>query len=189
MSYNQAEREPIESTAGLSQQERELLWQPVFVAMNQAEAAEKAIIAARQALITAIPGLTDALQTESWTDINKVAWQSEAHSLDEFWLELKLGERTYFIYYYQKDYPNLGYPKGLTVIPRPEDVIPNWSDQALAIMEPDQWPRQTTDSHEYRAICGIALYYALPELLLRYSPMAEKTIEQLTQSLAAPETR
>lgn len=169
----------------ISPAERKVIYQPVEAATLAAEEAERAIIAARINLVLAVPELLEVL-VESSCKVTKVFWQNEELPLNDFWLELELGGQTFFLYYHLNEYPTLGYTKGLTVVPRPVNQVPDYKDQGLAIMELDEWPRLDHNDPQYKIICGIALYDALPGLS-RYFPMAIKNIEELIQSLAEQE--
>lgn len=168
----------------LSLAERRIISRPVTAALEAARAAEEAVIVLRLGLIAAIPELMEALREDSHCEVGKVCWNPSGGGLTELWLELKLTDRTYFLYYSISDYPNLGVTKGLTVIPCPPDVVPDWETQALASFnDGGNWPELDRGSSDYRKVCGVALYDALPALS-RHFPMAEKTIEELTLSLA-----
>ena len=166
----------------LSPGDRAVIYQPVEAALEAARAAEEAVIVMRLGLIAAIPELIEALKLESSCEVGKVCWQNETSHLTEFWLELKLNGQTYFLYYHCTDYPNLGVTKDLTVILCRPEVVPDWSTQALAA-SPSDWSRIDRGSSNYRKVCGVALYDALPALS-RHFPMAERNIEELTLSLA-----
>ena len=162
------------SQEGACLAERRIISRPVAAALETARAAEEAVIVMRLGLIATIPELMDALKLESSCEVGKVCWNPSGGGLTELWLELKLTDRTYFLYYSIADYPNLGVTKGLTVIPCPPDVVPDWTTQALASLnDGGNWPKLDRESSEYRMVCGVALYDALPPSLA-ISPWPKK---------------
>jgi hypothetical protein len=163
------------------------IYETARVALTAAREAETAVISARRSLITALPELPEALKIEAACEITKVCW-SLSGSLSELWLELKLGERTYFLYYNSHDYPSLGTKKGLTVVSCPPETIPSWSSQAMVASTNDEnWPRMDSQDPDFRKICGIAIYHALPTLScnIRITP---EVMRALISSLPTPET-
>lgn len=170
----------------LSTPELATIYGPARAALTAAREAEAAVISARRSLITILPELSEVLKIEAACEITKVCWPLSG-GLSELWLDLKLGERTYFLYYNSHDYPSLGTKKGLTVVSCPPETIPSWGSQALASANDKDWPRMHPQDPDFRRICGIAIYHALPALScnIRITP---EVMKALTASLTTPKT-
>ena len=170
----------------LSIHELATIYRQAIDALAAAREAEAAVISARQVLITALPELPEILNIEAASEITKVSWQLGG-GLSELWLELKLEGRVHFLYYNYHDYPSLGVKKGFVIASCPPEIVPSWNSQALASTDDKDWPRMDPQDPDFRRICGIAIYHALPALScnIRITP---EVMRALISSLPTPET-